>query len=281
MFTLFLWICLFVLGLAIYFAPVFLNRRMYEGFEEEIDTKEYLKKLKEVIQPQVSGTPELSSPDGAETTRSRPSPANPPTTKSDLLAQGKAFKKNIPKSTSKPSRKQKKDAKPSRKLKQDAKPSLKPSPKKQASKPSLKPSPKKQAPEPSLKPSPKKQAPEPSRKPSPKMQAPKPSPKKLVPEPSPKPIAKSEPAPSNLRPRPSLVLAQGAAYKKTIPAPIPAPIQKVKTVPANSAVGLVSSSIPPICPPPKIKYVKVPNTCPDMSQYIRKDSIPCWSCKLG
>jgi hypothetical protein len=23
-----------------------------------------------------------------------------------------------------------------------------------------------------------------------------------------------------------------------------------------------------------------PNTCPDMSQYIRKDAIPCWGCKL-
>ena len=218
MFTLFLWICLFVLGLAIYFAPVFLNRRMYEGFTEEINTKEYLKKLKEIVQPQVTGTPELPSPDGAETTRSRPSPANPPTKPSGVLAQGKAYKKNIPKKPTK--------AKPSRKD---------------------------------------------SRK------------QKLVkgkapaPKPSKKPVTKSKPAPSKPRKEPSLVLAQGAAYKKTIPAPI----LKVKTAPANSAVGLVSSSIPPICPPPKIKYVKVPNTCPDMSQYIRKDSIPCWSCKLG
>lgn len=239
MFTLFLWICLFVLGLAIYFAPVFLNRRMYEGFEEEIDTKEYLKKLKEIVQPQVSGTPELSSPDGAETTRSRPSPANLPIIPSDVLEQGKTYKKNIPKnkaSKPKPSRKQKQDPKPSRKQKQEPKPSHK-----------------------------LNQAPEPSRK------------LKQDPKPSPKPIAKSEPAPSKPRREPSLVLAQGAAYKKTIPAPI----KKVKTAPANSAVGLTSSSIPPICPPPKIQYVKVPNTCPDMSQYIRKDSIPCWSCKLG
>jgi hypothetical protein len=100
---------------------------------------------------------------------------------------------------------------------------------------------------------------------------------KQAPKPSKKPVPKSKPASSNQRPLPSQVLVQGVAFKETIPEPI----LKVKTAPANSAVGLVSSSIPPICPPPKIKYVKVPNTCPDMSQYIRKDSIPCWSCKLG
>jgi hypothetical protein len=195
---------------------------MYEGFAEDIDTKEYLKKLKEIVKPQVTGTPVLPSPDGAETTRSRPSPANPPTKPSSVLAQGKAYKKNIPKKPTK--------AKPSRKD---------------------------------------------SRKDSRKQKQPKG--KAPAPKPSKKPVPKSKPAPSNQRPRPSQVLAQGAAYKKTIPAPI----LKVKTAPANSAVGLVSSSIPPICPPPKIKYVKVPNTCPDMSKYIRKDSIPCWSCKLG
>jgi len=210
MFTLFLWICLFVLGLAIYFAPVFFNRRMYEGFADDIDTKEYLKKLKEIVKPQVTGTPELSSPDGAETTRSRPSPTNPPNIPSSVLEQGKAYKKKNDKT------------KPKRKL---------------------------------------------SRK----------DVKKQSPKPSKKPISKSKPAPSNPRHRPSQVLVQGVAFNKTIPAPT----RKVKTAPANSAIGLTSSSIPPICPPPKIKYVKVPNTCPDMSQYIRKDSIPCWSCKLG
>jgi hypothetical protein len=154
MFTLLLWLGVFVLGLVIYFAPVFLNRRMYEGFADN-DTKEYLKKLKEIVQPLVTGTPELA-PEGAETNSSTPSPSNPPQTISD-------------------------------------------------------------------------------------------------------------------------VLAQGAAFQETIPAPIP----EVEKAPANSATGLTSSSIPPVCPPPKIKYVKVPNKCPDMSQYIRKDSIPCWSCKLG
>jgi hypothetical protein len=35
----------------------------------------------------------------------------------------------------------------------------------------------------------------------------------------------------------------------------------------------------PQCPPQRIKYVPNPN-CPDLRDYIRKDSIPCWGCKL-
>ena len=153
MFTLFTWMLLFVLGLAIYFAPVFLYRHMYEGFSDS--------KLKEIMQSHVTGTPELT-PDrhmiGAETTSSTPSPSNQPERISDVLSQGVAFQGTVP----------------------------------------------------------------------------------------------------------------------TLP-------RKVETVPANSADGLNSSCIPPVIPKTitKIKYVKEPNTCPDMSQYIRKDSIPCWSCKLG
>ncbi len=41
----------------------------------------------------------------------------------------------------------------------------------------------------------------------------------------------------------------------------------------------------PVCPPPKPTCPPKPPKCkcppmPDMSDYIRKDSIPCWACKL-
>jgi hypothetical protein len=103
---------------------------------------------------------------------------------------------------------------------------------------------------------------------------------------------RSRPSPTNQPSQKSQVLAQGAAFNETVPKLTskqtskqtsekdPKRIPEVET-PANSAVGLVSSSIPHICPPRKIKYIEVPKACPDMSQYIRKDSIPCWSCKLG
>jgi hypothetical protein len=55
----------------------------------------------------------------------------------------------------------------------------------------------------------------------------------------------------------SEVLSQGIAFQQTIPV---VPVPKVIT---------------------KVVKVKVPNHCPDMTDYIRKDSIPCWACKLG
>jgi len=57
--------------------------------------------------------------------------------------------------------------------------------------------------------------------------------------------------------KPSKVLPQGIAFQRTLPV---APVPKVIT---------------------KVVKVKVPNHCPDMTDYIRKDSIPCWGCKLG
>lgn len=100
MLTLSLWLAIFVFGLALYFMPVFF---VYEGFDEAA----YLKKLNKLLETQVAGTPELSveredkdeetqSPDGADTTSSRPGKAADVQPDNTVLDQGKAFQKARP-----------------------------------------------------------------------------------------------------------------------------------------------------------------------------------------
>lgn len=64
------------------------------------------------------------------------------------------------------------------------------------------------------------------------------------------------------------VLKQGAAFLETKPAPAP--------VVAPVIIQREIVQVPTKCPPPP----SCP-ACPDMRDYIRKDSIPCWACKLG
>jgi hypothetical protein len=64
------------------------------------------------------------------------------------------------------------------------------------------------------------------------------------------------------------VLKQGAAFLETKPA--------ISTAPAPVIIQREIVHVPTKCPPPP----SCP-ACPDMRDYIRKDSIPCWACKLG
>lgn len=116
----------------------------------------------------------------------------------------------------------------------------------------------------------------------------------------------STPATPNTPSTTSTVLAQGAAFQKTIPTKdlSGAVVNKETQVPAKSILDTTEVTKPKAkydtinYTQPQIQYIKVPvekkcppqrkcpsipppTQCPDMSQYIRKDSIPCWSCKLG
>lgn len=60
-------------------------------------------------------------------------------------------------------------------------------------------------------------------------------------------------------------LEQGRAFQETKP----------QTQPVKEIIRERIVEVPRACPPPKVCPV-----CPDMRNYIRKDSIPCWACKL-
>jgi hypothetical protein len=62
-------------------------------------------------------------------------------------------------------------------------------------------------------------------------------------------------------PSASAALAQGKAFQQTVPVR-----ERIVEVP-----------VPRTCPSPPATQCP---TCPDMRDYIRKDSIPCWACKL-
>ncbi len=104
--------------------------------------------------------------------------------------------------------------------------------------------------------------------------------------------------PNSLTTNNSTVLAQGAAFQKTIPtkdlsgAPVKSILDTTDNTKSKSKVDTINYTQPQIqyvkvpvekkCPPQrKCPPIPPPKQCPDMSQYIRKDSIPCWSCKLG
>ena len=112
----------------------------------------------------------------------------------------------------------------------------------------------------------------------------------------------STPATPNPLPVASTVLDQGAAFKQSIStAAVNIPTAPVKTVKKTTVSPITmfvkDAEEAPVAP--RIKYIEVPKKCPpppkcptppkcppqvqcpDMRPYIRKDSIPCWSCKLG
>jgi hypothetical protein len=108
----------------------------------------------------------------------------------------------------------------------------------------------------------------------------------------------STPATPNTPATNSTVLAQGAAFQKTIPtidlsgAPVKSILDTTESAKPKSKLDSMNYTQPQIqyikvpvekkCPPQrKCPSIPPPKQCPDMSQYIRKDSIPCWSCKLG
>lgn len=119
---LYVWLGIFVLGLILYFMPVFVLDRRYEGFEDTTqvtdDPTAYLKQLKTMFQPSTIGTPDFQFsvtsptpsivpdvqrqgttpvPDGTPTTSSTPSVPNPPSQVStDSTNQGAAFQQTLP-----------------------------------------------------------------------------------------------------------------------------------------------------------------------------------------
>ncbi len=92
--------------------------------------------------------------------------------------------------------------------------------------------------------------------------------------------AKSQPGNPAEAPKASEALQQGKAALETMKKPVPEREPEV-------LVKKEYIQVPAKCPPPP-KCPKCPSSpkcppqvqCPDMTQYIRKDSIPCWGCKL-
>ena len=78
----------------------------------------------------------------------------------------------------------------------------------------------------------------------------------------------SSPQPLNQPQAASKVLEQGKAFQQTLPKTETAVKEIIKE-------RIVEVPVPRTCP----RQEACP-TCPDMQQYIRKDSIPCWACKL-
>jgi hypothetical protein len=79
----------------------------------------------------------------------------------------------------------------------------------------------------------------------------------------------SKPEPINQLAQPSLVLQQGRVFQESKPQ---TQTQQVKEIIKERIVHV---PVPRTCPPKQDCPV-----CPDMRNYIRKDSIPCWACKL-
>jgi hypothetical protein len=87
------------------------------------------------------------------------------------------------------------------------------------------------------------------------------------------------PEPSKVLPFPSVISAsakRGCPVKPPPACPPPPPADCPVPLPPQRCIPKRSSCPPkkPKCPKPKCPPM------PDMSEYIRKDSIPCWACKL-
>lgn len=109
---LFAWITIFVIGLFLYFLPLFLLNKQYEGFENEetLDPSEYIKQLKNIFEPAAIGTPDFSTsptytlpnlstsvPEPVLIPRSTPSTPNPTVeTKTPAMEQGSSFLQTKP-----------------------------------------------------------------------------------------------------------------------------------------------------------------------------------------
>ena len=124
--TLYIWILLFCLGLVLYFAPVFLFDRRYEGFIDAValgatigtpeeDPTKYIKQLQSLLQPQTIGTPDFAfsptsvtapptqsagtvkTPEPVATSSSVPALPNPtPDKTSPAIEQGANFQQTKP-----------------------------------------------------------------------------------------------------------------------------------------------------------------------------------------
>jgi len=126
--SLYIWILIFCLGLALYFAPVFLFDRRYEGFADAVATEgvpeedptKYLKQLKALLEPQAIGTPDFAftasptlppaqppltsgtvkTPEPVDNKCSKPALPNPtPDTKTPAIEQGANFQQTKPNPT--------------------------------------------------------------------------------------------------------------------------------------------------------------------------------------
>lgn len=105
---------------------------------------------------------------------------------------------------------------------------------------------------------------------------------------------RSQPQPTRAQADPSRVLAQGQSFQSTKPVPrrTVSETQKddkmdIRRINKQYPVYVPRRPFPmplptPVCPPPaKCPPPPPPPACPDMRNYIRKDSIPCWGCKLN
>lgn len=100
--------------------------------------------------------------------------------------------------------------------------------------------------------------------------------------------AKSQPGSPDEKPKASVALAQGQALQTTVPKlSVPETAASPKVLVKKEYVQVpvpTKCPPPPKCPPtpkcPPQRICPPQAQCPDMSQYIRKDSIPCWGCKL-
>ena len=113
-----------------------------------------------------------------------------------------------------------------------------------------------------------------------------PAPSGIYPQPQEHATVKSQPGVPDEKPKASDALAQGQALK-TMQPKVQAPENEPKVIVKKEYVKVPvprKCPPPPKCPPPRKcppQRVCPPHVqCPDMSQYIRKDSIPCWGCKL-
>jgi hypothetical protein len=91
---------------------------------------------------------------------------------------------------------------------------------------------------------------------------------------------RSRPESTRVIPGPSEALKHGSMYNATLP-----------LNPQPGALGMIGAmGTQPRAPAERIVYIERPRedfprpavspNCPDMREYIRKDSIPCWGCKL-
>ncbi len=91
---------------------------------------------------------------------------------------------------------------------------------------------------------------------------------------------RSRPESTRALPGPSEALKHGNMYNASLP-----------LNPQPGALGMIGSmGTQPRAPAERIVYIERPSddfarpavspNCPDMREYIRKDSIPCWGCKL-
>jgi len=109
-------------------------------------------------------------------------------------------------------------------------------------------------------------------------------------EPSPTSInTQSEPEPVNIESTLSSLLSQGTLFKSTLnKPPEKTPENHETTISPNISQCPACPTCPPapkcppapICPPAPPAPECPEKQCPDMRNYIRKDEIPCWGCKI-